>query len=180
MNLRTHPTQIIESLLGETWLPVSRNPWYFVSDFGRVCSIDRVINNRTWRGQLLKLGRFAQGHRYVCLNKGDHSRVHVLVLEAFVGPRPEGQEGLHWDDNASNNHLSNLRWGTRSANHIDALRNGKKPTGEQMGNAKLTDEAVRFIHAHPEISNYFLGKRFGVSDAAIRQVRQGKTWKHVA
>lgn len=51
-------------------------------------------------------------------------KVHRLVMEAFVGPCPEGLEVLHWDDNPANNHLSNLRYGTRSENVKDRVRNG--------------------------------------------------------
>ena len=52
--------------------------------------------------------------------------VHVLVLEAFVGPRPAGHEGRHLDDVRSNNTLSNLAWGTQGENYQDALRNGRR------------------------------------------------------
>jgi hypothetical protein len=51
--------------------------------------------------------------------------VHHLVLLAFIGPRPDGLQGLHFDDDASNNSLGNLRWGTPSANMHDCIRNGK-------------------------------------------------------
>lgn len=47
-----------------------------------------------------------------------------LVLEAFVGPRPEGMVGCHWDDDHGNNRLENLRWGARSDNGHDSVRNG--------------------------------------------------------
>lgn len=54
-------------------------------------------------------------------------KVHQLVLEAFVGPRPEGFVGCHWDDDPSNNRLENLRWDTESANRFDSVRNGTHP-----------------------------------------------------
>jgi hypothetical protein len=50
--------------------------------------------------------------------------VHRLVLLAFVGPCPDGLEGLHWDDDPANNRLSNLRWGTPGDNQRDCIRNG--------------------------------------------------------
>ena len=51
-------------------------------------------------------------------------RVDHLVLEAFYGPRPKGLESCHWDDDSSNNHLSNLRWDTRLANRFDSRFTG--------------------------------------------------------
>jgi hypothetical protein len=51
--------------------------------------------------------------------------VHHLVLEAFVGPCPEGMEGCHFPDwNPANNHLSNLRWDTRQGNWRDRKLHG--------------------------------------------------------
>lgn len=45
--------------------------------------------------------------------------VHSLVLEAFVGPCPEGFECNHKDRNRSDNRLENLEWVT----HQDNCRN---------------------------------------------------------
>jgi len=50
--------------------------------------------------------------------------VHQLVLFTFVGPRPPGQEGCHWDGDNQNNHLTNLRWDTSLANSADQRRHG--------------------------------------------------------
>lgn len=47
------------------------------------------------------------------------------MLEAFVGPRPPGQEGCHYDDDPQHNMLPNLRWDTRSGNQTDLVRNGR-------------------------------------------------------
>jgi DNA-binding transcriptional regulator YiaG len=101
------------------------------------------------------------------------------MLIAFVGPCPDGCEGLHWDDNAANNTLLNLRWGTRSANLHDAVRNGKVAIGENKPQAKLTDERVRWIRANAHFSMNSLAVQLGVSCAAVKQVLDGVTWKHV-
>jgi hypothetical protein len=68
-----------------------------------------------------------------------YAPVHHLVLEAFVGPRPEGMNGLHWDDDAMNNQLDNLRWGTDSDNQQDRVRNGRH----------YNTEKTECIHGHP-------------------------------
>lgn len=79
---------------------------------GRIIAPYRVSNNKNRQGALsVNLGR---AHRF---------RVAHLVLEAFVGPRPEGAIALHFDDDSSNNHVSNLRWGTFSENMHDSVRN---------------------------------------------------------
>lgn len=115
----------------ELWRPVvGFEDAYEVSNCGLVRSVDRVqvrpSDGRAFRrrGQLLAPGTHPKGHRLVQLTGGARQYVHVLVLEAFVGPRPEGMIGLHADDNQSNNRVSNLRWGTYSDNNRDAVRNG--------------------------------------------------------
>lgn len=51
--------------------------------------------------------------------------IHRLVLEAFVGPCPDGMEALHSDGNKTNNNVDNLRWGTPSENNRDIVKHGR-------------------------------------------------------
>ncbi len=179
-NLRTDPRQIAGFDPSEIWKPLADFAGFFVSTHGRVCGVDRIrTNDRLLRGRVLKPGTLPSGHKYVVFFGGHHRQVHRLVLETFAGPCPEGHEGLHFDDNAGNNHLWNLRWGTRSENSNDAIRNGKKPLGEQVYNSKLTEDRVRFIRSNAHLGLRELAQKFGVHDNAIRQVREFITWKHV-
>lgn len=50
--------------------------------------------------------------------------VHRLVLTAFVGPPPEGQEALHANNDRADNRLENLSWGTHSENMLDQVEHG--------------------------------------------------------
>lgn len=113
----------------ERWLPVvNYEGIYEVSDQGRVRSLDRKdARGRQRRGRMRSLAKQPSGHLTVALCRErvqQHYQVHWLVLEAFVGPRPAGMFGCHWDDDPSNNHLDNLRWATRSENVKDSVRNG--------------------------------------------------------
>lgn len=118
--------------LQETWLPVvGWEGLYEVSDRGRVRSVERVVHCRdgrvrTFPSVTLRPGTGTTGALYVNLSNGTTKvrRVHHLVLEAFVGPRPPGMEGCHWDDDKKNNAVTNLRWDTHSANMFDKVRNG--------------------------------------------------------
>lgn len=47
--------------------------------------------------------------------------VHHLVLETFVGPRPDGMETRHLNGNHSDNRVENLAWGTKSENGADKV-----------------------------------------------------------
>lgn len=120
----------------EQWLPVvGFEGMYEVSSLGRVGSLPREIVvlgrngpfTRRLKGKLLSVQRYGSGHFYAVLcrsNQDFHIRIHHLVLEAFVGPRPEGALGLHRDDNPNNNAVENLYWGTYSDNQYDKVNNG--------------------------------------------------------
>ena len=51
--------------------------------------------------------------------------IHQLVIKAFIGPRPEKMDVDHIDRNRQNNHISNLRYVTRSENNRNAEK--RKP-----------------------------------------------------
>lgn len=119
----------------EEWRPVvGWEDLYEVSDEGRVRSFDRTTHFvdgriRHFEGKVLNPYRSPGPKNYfrVALTRGKQIRnvgVHLLVLEAFVGPRPDGMDGCHWDDDESDNRLSNLRWDTPSSNQNDSVRNG--------------------------------------------------------
>ena len=120
----------------ENWKPVvGYEGYYEVSDQGRMRSLDREIETlnkygpcvKKLKGRALKPSADKDGYLQVGLSRdGQVSRrfVHRLVLEAFRGTCPPGHETCHWDDEPSNNKLSNLRWGTRSENELDMVRNG--------------------------------------------------------
>ncbi|MFJ4997148.1 NUMOD4 motif-containing HNH endonuclease [Microbacterium sp. NPDC088619] len=102
----------------EQWRSVVGYDLYEVSDLGRV---------RSKRGprRILKAQPTRDGYLVLNLSqKGTVTkrRIHQLVLEAFVGPREEGQEACHGDGRRSNNRLSNLRWDTHLANMADRDR----------------------------------------------------------
>ncbi len=117
----------------EQWRPVPG--WagiYSVSDQGRVRSENRTVTLpcgqiRSYRQRILSPAIDPMGRCQINLKNGAvlrKVRIHTLVLEAFVGPRPEGMEACHFDDDATNNKLENLRWDTSLANKQDMARNG--------------------------------------------------------
>ena len=117
----------------ERWAPIpGYEGTYEVSDHGRVQSLDRTLVDATGRrqvvtGRILKQTPNTFGYRCVglwCGNQRVTRAVHTLVLLAFVGPRPEGLEGLHRNGDSTDNRLSNLHYGTSSENTLDTVRHG--------------------------------------------------------
>lgn len=140
--------------------------------------------------QRLAVYRRPYGARYcvVCLRlPSNRSKVvcryvHKLVMDAFVGPCPEGQEVLHDDNDTANNRLGNLRYGTRVENTADKFRHGTFVVGSRHKNAKLTEDAVREIRRlHGNGCSFKeLGARYGVTPGVIARAARRKGWRHVA
>lgn len=105
--------------------------------------------------------------------------VHALVLEAFVGPRPEGMECRHLDGDPTNNALANLAWGTRAENIADKRRHGtigchhrRKLTAAQV--QAIRKEAKKRSRPYREIA-----ADYGVSISAIGNIINGATYPEV-
>ena len=116
--------------------------------------------------------------------------IHRLVLLAFVGPCPDGCECRHLDGDPTNNHLDNLCWGTLQENWEDRRRHGVAPQGERSGNAKLTDEQVRWLkHEYRSHGDGFPSQRafarhyagiLDVSPVTVRSILRGIWWRHIS
>ena len=98
----------------EQWRSIPGFPRHMISSEGRVFS---------WHSQkFLTPGIGSHGYLKLNLGFGKTRLVHVLVAEAFLGPRPAGQVVRHRDDNRQNPRLANLKYGTYAENTQDALR----------------------------------------------------------
>lgn len=112
------------------WRPVPGfEGLYEVSDQGGVRSVERTVNYRDGRVRDypsvdLATSDNGYGYRVVTLSQGKGVKkvrlVHQLVMEAFVGPRPEGWDTCHGNNVKSDNRLENLRYDTREANLADS------------------------------------------------------------
>jgi hypothetical protein len=96
-----------------------------------------------WRE--LKPGIMPKGYRLINISGLGTRLLHRLILEAFVGPCPEGMEGCHKDGNPANNRLDNLRWDTPKSNWEDMTKHGTDTRGFRNGAAKLTPESLDLI-----------------------------------
>lgn len=112
--------------------------WKQVPGFERYEVSDRGAVRRPGHRQGRSLKPVAQHNGYlrVRLYKDlwPYNRfIHTLVLTAFVGPRPEGLQCRHLNDNKLDNRLLNLRWGSPKENTADAFRNRKRGSRKHVG-----------------------------------------------
>lgn len=157
-----------------------------VSDTGLVRSLDKICRSGRRRvGRILSQQRGEHGRFMVCLKKDGTkkmARIHRLVLHAFVGQCPIGMEGCHGNGNASDNRLSNLRWGTPKENHADKKKHGTNPAGISNWAAKLDDESVRRMKDIRRCGVSFdrIAAYFQVHKVSAREAVLGITWGHVS
>lgn len=129
--------------MNEEWRPVKGFQGYYeVSNQGRIRSLDRVVPHarfgtvRRKGGLLTACKKNKRGHlgTTLCINGTEHQVwVHVLVLEAFVGPCPPRMECRHLNGNPADNRLENLRWGTRKENSADRKAHGRLTKKDAAG-----------------------------------------------
>lgn len=102
----------------EIWKRIPGFQFYDISNYGRIRSIhvknskDEDVIDGNWRLIKARLKKYVQEYE-VTLKKTTkyiHCTVHIMVLEAFVGPRPFGYEAKFIDGNKRNYILSNLKW----------------------------------------------------------------------
>ena len=152
---------------------------YQVSDQGEVRRIGHSRGAKP--GRVLQVASMAgSGRRYVTLydkSRVEKRLVYRAVLEAFVGPCPDGCEANHIDQDPTNDRLGNLEWLSVAENRA----HGKSGV--------LTEMQVRIVcrlaarrkrgpisrSSWGEMYDSELGALFGVSASAVRKIRSGET-----
>ena len=145
-------TTATDSRPHEEWKPIiGLESRYQVSNLGRVRAVYPLSPAVMRIKRVLKTPLDGADRPRIELSDGNghirYTGVARLVLEAFVGPCPSGQECLHRDGNPQNNILANIHWGTHSQNMQDRERHG---TGNGSRVAIPTAAVVRRALANAE------------------------------
>jgi hypothetical protein len=159
---------------------------YKASTHGRVKSLGRM----KWGGDRVQWYWLKGGVKKVdskLVNMVDKDgvgklhKLHHVILNTFVGPKPEGMECCHYDGNDSNNRLENLRWDTHLNNEDDKKRHGTGNLGEQNGSCKVNKDIVlemRKLYSTGSYSYSKLKTRFGLSIGTISGIINGVGWNY--
>jgi hypothetical protein len=139
---------------------------YAVSSDGLVYSLitKRVLSPGWQTGGYLFVGlrRDARGH---------NRKVHVLVAEAFIGPRPKGLVINHIDGDKLNNRVENLEYVTFTENIRHAVSLGLR--------GKLSPEDAGHIRADRAAGETCrsIAERYGVHQTLVSMIARNKVWR---
>lgn len=168
----------------EEWRPVmGYEGLYEVSNRGGARSLPRVgRSGRTYGGTVITPSiEKRSGYPFFGLCKDGEQRmgrVHNLVLEAFVGPRPAGHVARHLNGNPADNRVENLAWGTRLQNVRDSQIHGTWTHEEKHGMRRLTSlQAQAIYHLRGRMTAAAIAEAFGVSASTVQSIHNGVTWR---
>lgn len=133
-------------------------------------------------------------HGYGSLRLGGSKRVsaHRTSYKYFYGEIPTGLYVCHSCDNPACVNPAHLWLGTPKENAMDMSRKGRQAfqinpkraaRGERASKAKLTEPdviAIKSLLGSGAFTLKAIGNLYGVSATAIRYIKSGKNWAHVA
>jgi hypothetical protein len=165
----------------EEWRPVlGHEKYYLVSNFGRVQSLPREKRYMAFgrecvsmlSGRILAPGTDAAGYFFVVFSvKGKRKlqRIHALVAEAFIGPRPQDKWVHHRDGNNRNNCAYNLQY-------VTPKEHSKFPSHSIGRKSRLSRDALIEIRRLrlEGMKLKDLAAMFGVSRALISMIARNK------
>lgn len=101
--------------------------------------------------------------------------VHLVILDAFQGPRPGKDTGSHLDGDHLNNRPENLAWESAAQNLLRRLEHGTADRG--LANSRSSMSEARIAEVHQRLANgetnRSIGAALGVSATTISRVRTG-------
>lgn len=179
----------------EIWKDISGyEGLYQISNFGRVKSLARMVNNNGGfylsKERFLKAGIDSNGYALVVLSKNDKNksvRIHRLVAIAFVNNLKNTNIVNHIDGNKLNNIYTNLEWITSSQNNTHAYKTGlKRPcktTGRISKLRKLTYEQalkIKNLYKTKKYTRNQIAQLMNISKYLVNDVLSNKCYKEVA
>ena len=162
---------------------------YFVSNLGRVKSVDHYCPNRIGSGKqtgrVLKPAKSKKGYLRVSLSKNKikfNTSVHRLIALSFI-PNPDNKPQVnHINGIKDDNRIENLEWCTNRENIIHAIKSNLSNFnyGEKHHSSKLSNNDVfKVRHLHKlGLTCKELAADYNVSQTAMSKILRNITYKN--
>jgi hypothetical protein len=150
------------------WRTLDRYPGILIGDDGTIVGRSGRHLKAEHGDYLVVLTRTPEGKKHL-------TRAHVLVCEAFHGPRPTpDHEVAHGNGVRGDDCADNLRWDTRKGNQADTLIHGTRKRKLDEATVREIREAFEAGSTQPE-----LAKRYDISNGLLVPLLTGRIWSHV-
>lgn len=166
---------------GELWRPaVGFSDKYYVSNMGRIFTTS--AHNKRNNPAIMKPA-LTDGYLRTVMNRKT-IKVHRIVAMTWI-ENPNGKPQVnHKNGDKTDNRVANLEWCNNSENQLHAYRTGlSKPLrGNKNPRTKLNEnDVLRFKcewSSRPRLkTRKQYAEEFGVSEAAIKDIIRGRSWK---
>jgi hypothetical protein len=153
-----------------------------ISDFGRIRSF-----KTSRRGGKIIGGSWLSGYNILVLKKADDKRktvfIHKLVAQYFIEKsNPAADTIIHLDYNRKNNHISNLKWVTKSES-LAHRKDDKDYDKKKVRNSKLTETQVirlKKMIKRGTVRPYRIAQEFGITHTQLNRIKNGENWAHIS
>ena len=164
--------------------PIPSTVGYAATACGKIISYHRLEPFE------LKQSNHRQGYKKVCVKTLEgikNKLVHRLVLEAWIGPCPDGCVTNHKSGDKTDNRLENLEYCTQSENMAHSYGYGlspKPPTkqGSACRLSKLNEEKVLAIRSSSDRKPGYLkrlAELYGITPPTVSKILLRQTWTHI-
>jgi len=147
---------------------------YQFSNLYRVKSLPKPGSHK----EILRIYMGGDGYPRIGLRKNGRyyvRKIHRLVLEYFIGPRPLGMECRHLNDLKTDYRIENLKWGTHKKNMEDfenRINREKFYHRNDVSGYKIIE--IEKLLAEGKLTQKEIGKRYGISPQRISDIKTGK------
>lgn len=164
--------------------PIPDWPGYFLSRDGRLWSARKPgsYGGLYATPRVLRLQRRGKYARATLRDQRNGRTLQIsmhVLMTVYIGPRPGRLDVCHRDGNELNNHIDNLRWGSRSSNMLEKYRHGRMPLGSRHPQAVLTESEALDIYQRfragslmPDMQRLYPH----VSRECLNAIRYERTW----
>ena len=155
----------------------------------RVSSLGRIVSNAKSKDGSFKILKFGDKRGYYAITiiddkgKRRNRTIHRLVAEHFLSNPKKLPQLNHKNGIKTDNKIKNLEWCTQKENVAHAIKNGRKGgvCGSKHYRAKLNEDDIKkiFFFKKEHIKVKEIADKFNVSARHIRDILNGKRWKHL-